>query len=366
MNPQREWFEKDYYAVLGVSKDASQKDINSAYRKLARELHPDANPGDDAAEERFKEVSAAYDVLGDETKREEYDKVRAMGAAGAGFGGAGGPGGFDLGDLGDLGGIFDLFGRAGGGRRPQATKGANLEADLHLSFEDAAKGVTTTVHLTSDAVCRNCDGSGAEPGTSPSRCPECGGAGAVNDNQGLFSFSRPCVRCAGAGTIIDHPCASCRGTGVERRPRKVKVRIPPVVDPDKLIRVKGHGAPGANGGPAGDLIVRVRVGSHPYFTRKGRNLKVTVPVSITEATLGTDLVVPTLDGETVTVRLPAGTPAGRTLRVAGAGVETPDGTGDLLVTIEVVVPGELTDDQRSALERLDEVLESPNRAFLGV
>lgn len=364
MNPQREWFEKDYYDVLGVSEKASAKEINTSYRKLARELHPDANPGDDSAEERFKAVSAAYEVLGDESKRAEYDEVRTMARSGGGFGRAGGASSYDLGDL---GGIFDLFGRGSGPRnsRPQPARGANVEADLHLSFEDAARGVTTTVHLTTDAACDSCGGSGAKSGTQPVPCGECGGAGVVSDDQGLFSFSRPCGRCGGIGSLIKDPCAQCHGSGVMRKQRRVKVRIPAGIDPGKKIRVKGHGGPGAAGGPTGDLLVKVTVGEHPFFTRRGKNLRLTLPVSMTEAALGADLTVPTLDDETVTLRLPSGTPSGRILRVAGSGVKGGEGPGDLLVTIHVVVPDVLTDPQREAMAELDDVLDPPDRAYLG-
>src|SRR5690348_4163208 len=234
MAPQREWFEKDYYRVLGVPETASAKEIKSAFRKLSRQYHPDANPGDDAAEERFKEVSSAYDVVGDEERRKEYDEVRRLGPAAAGFpgGGAGGgfPGGFQFqegGDLGDLlGNLFGGAGRRGGARSAGPHRGQDLETELHLSFDDAAAGLTTTVHLTSEVPCHTCHGSGAKPGTSPHTCPNCGGTGTVNDNQGLFSFSSPCPVCGGRGAVIEDPCPTCRGSGTERRPREVKVRIP--------------------------------------------------------------------------------------------------------------------------------------------
>ena len=281
MAPQREWFEKDYYRVLGVADSASAKEIKSAYRKLSREYHPDTNPGDAAAEERFKEVSAAYDVVGNAERRKEYDEVRRLGPAAAGFpGGAGGPGGFqfqDAGDLGDLlGGLFGRSGRGGrGGRGPH--RGQDLETELHLTFDDAVSGVTTAVHLTSDAPCRTCNGSGAKPGTVPHRCSNCGGQGVVSDNQGLFSLSSPCPVCGGRGVTIDDPCPTCRGSGVERRPREVKVRVPAGVDDGQRIRLKGRGGPGQNGGPPGDLFVVVRVAAHPLFQRRGRDLTITVP-----------------------------------------------------------------------------------------
>ena len=353
MAPQREWFEKDYYRILGVSDTASAKDIKSAYRKLSRQYHPDANPDDAAAEERFKEVSAAYDVIGDPERRKEYDEVRRLGPAAAGFPGGGG-GGFrfdDLGDLGDvLGGLFGRGRRSARGTGPH--RGTDLETELHLSFEDAVRGVTTVVHLTSEAACHTCHGSGAKPGTAPRACPQCGGRGVLDDNQGLFSFSQPCPNCSGRGVVVDDPCATCRGTGIEHRPREVKVRIPAGVDDGQRIRLKGRGSPGRNGGPPGDLYVITRVAAHAVFGRKARNLTINVPVTFPEAALGADISVPTLDGSPVKVRIPAGTRSGRTFRVRGRGVATEKGTGDLLVTVEVAVPAKVTADERKAIEAL--------------
>ena len=366
MAPQREWFEKDYYKTLGVASTATAKEITSAYRKLAKKHHPDTNPGDD---ELFKEISAAYDVLGDAAKRKEYDEVRTMGPATSGFPGGFGGGGYRTEDTADFGDLFGgLFGR---GRRgaPQAgpQRGADVETELHLTFEDAVGGVTTSVNVTTDVRCHTCSGSGSAPGTRPETCPRCGGTGTLQDNQGLFSLSQICPQCSGRGTIITHPCPTCSGTGVEHRNRSVKVRIPPGVEDGQRIRVKGRGAAGRGGGPAGDLYVVVRVGSHNLFGRKGRNLTLTVPIGFAEATLGTTLTVPTLD-DPVTLRVPPGTPSGRTFRVKGKGV--PGGkkapTGDLLVTIVVDVPAELTDEQRTAVEQLAKVIEPPSRSKLGV
>jgi molecular chaperone DnaJ len=373
MAPQRDWFEKDYYRVLGVSESASAKEIKSAYRKLSREYHPDANPGDAAAEERFKEISAAYDVVGDAAKRKEYDEVRRLGPAAAGFPGGGGPGGFTFTDGGDLGDLLGgLFGRGGGGRRGATRgggphRGQDLEAELHLTFEDAAAGVTTAVHLTSDAPCSTCHGSGAKPGTAPRTCANCGGQGVVSDNQGLFSFSSPCPVCGGRGVTIDDPCPTCRGSGVERRPREVKLRVPPGVDEGQRIRLKGRGGPGRNGGPPGDLYVIVRVSGHPLFARKGKDLTLTVPITFSEAVLGADITVPTLSSGPVTLRVPPGTRSGRTFRVKGKGVPTSKGAGDLLVTVEVAVPSKLSSAERKAVEALQAASngESP-RAHLGV
>jgi molecular chaperone DnaJ len=371
--PQREWFEKDYYRVLGVSDSATQKEIKSAYRKLSRQYHPDTNAGDPASEERFKEVSAAYDVVGDPAKRKEYDEVRRLGPAAAGFP-AGAPGGFRFEDLGDLGDVLGgLFGRGrrrgggpGGGTGPH--RGQDLEAELHLGFEDAVNGVTTSVHLTSEATCSTCSGTGAKPGTMPRTCSRCGGRGVLDENQGLFSFSSPCPQCGGQGIEIDEPCPTCHGTGVEHRPREVKVRIPAGVNDGQRIRLKGRGGPGRNGGPPGDLFVITRVASHPVFGRKGRDLTVTVPVTFPEAALGADIKVPTLGGEPVTVRVPGGTRSGRTFRVKGKGVPANKGAGDLLATVEVAVPAKLSTAERKAVEALAAAADdgSSPRAHLGV
>lgn len=368
MPPQHEWLEKDFYKVLGVSKEASEKDITKAYRKLAREFHPDKNPGDTAAEERFKEISAAYEVIGDAKKRTEYDELRKLGPMGQGpFGGfsgaarGAGAGGSAF-DLGDLGHIFgDLFGGRGRGAPMAAVRGDDLEADLHLSFDDAIAGVTTSIHLVSDAACGTCKGSGAKPGTTPQVCGQCRGRGVLDDNQGMFSFSQPCPSCGGRGQVVTDPCPSCRGSGIERRPRQVKVRIPAGVKEGQRIRLKGRGAPGRNGGPAGDLFVTVRVGRHELFGRKDDHITITVPITYTEAALGSKIAVPTIDGGAVTLRIPAGTPSGKTFRVKDRGTTSPSGSvGDMLVTIEVAVPTKLSDRQREALEALDRVLiESP-------
>ncbi len=357
MTAQREWFEKDYYKILGVSDAATPKEITKAYRKLARDSHPDTHPGDAPAEERFKEVSTAYDVLGDEAKRKEYDEVRRLGPAAGGFGAPGGaPGGFNfnvgadgLGDL--LGGLFGR-GRRGGGPSAAAgpQRGADIEAGLTLSFLDAARGLTTTLHLTTDAQCSTCNGSGAKPGTQPRVCSQCGGRGVVDDNQGYFSFSSPCRVCGGAGVVIEQPCGTCRGSGIERRPRDVQARIPAGVADGQRIRLRGRGGPGRSGGPAGDLIVECHVTPHPLFGRDGQHLTVRVPVTFAEAALGGEIDVPTLDGPRVTLRLRPGTPSGSRHRVKGKGIQTAKHAGDLIVTVDVQVPSELNDQQRAALE----------------
>src|SRR5262245_48409548 len=378
MAPQREWFEKDYYRVLGVGESASQKEIKSAYRKLSRQYHPDVNPDDKAAEERFKEVSAAYDVVGDPAKRKEYDEVRKLGPVGGMFGGGGaGPSGGsfrfeDIGDLGDmLGGIFGRRGRGGAasgpGRGTGPHRGQDLEAELHLDFDDAVRGLTTTIHLTSEATCSTCFGSGARPGTSPTTCPECKGRGVLDDNQGFFSFSQPCPVCAGRGYTIDDPCPTCHGSGIEHRPREVKVRIPAGVADGQRIRLRGRGGPGRNGGPAGDLYVTTRVTPHRVFGRRGDDLTLVVPITFAEAALGANVKVPTLEGAPVTVKIPPGTPSGRTFRVRGRGVANRRHTGDLLVTVEVAVPPSLSDDERAAVEALAAAGNGRSpRAHLGV
>ena len=363
MAAQREWFEKDYYKALGVPETATEKEITRAYRKLAKQYHPDANPG---AEDRFKEVSAAYDVLGDPAKRKEYDEVRRLGPMGAGFGGGNGGGftsSFRVDDLGDL--LGGLFNRGRATRASGPKRGDDLEAELHLSFAEAIEGVTTTVNVTSDAACQTCSGTGAAPGTSPVICSRCGGRGVVDDNQGLFSFSQPCPQCRGTGMRVETPCPTCRGTGVERRPRQVKVRIAAGVDNGQRIRVKGRGGAGQNGGPPGDLFVVVRVSPHELFGRRGKDLTLTVPVSFPEATLGATVTVPTLD-QPVTLRIPPGTRSGRTFRVRGRGAPTSSGTGDLLVTVEVVVPEQLSDEQRQVIEALAAAMPESPRRHLGV
>jgi molecular chaperone DnaJ len=366
---QRDYFEKDYYAMLGVSKDASQADITKAYRKLARELHPDTNPDDPKAEARFKEVGEAHAVLADPEKRREYDQVREMVGSGATFGGFGGgarPGGgfstggaqtFDLGDL--LGGIFSQQG--GGptaGRRPgartSARRGRDVETDLTLSFADAMAGVTTTLRIGGRSACSTCLGSGAKPGTQPVACPTCGGSGMIAQDQGLFSFSEPCPQCAGNGTHIADPCPSCRGSGAEQRVRDIRARIPAGVRDGARIRLKGKGEAGANGGPAGELYVNVHVEPHDLFGRSGDNLTLRVPVTFTEAALGAKIKVPTLE-EPVTVKVAAGTTSGTTLRVKGRGVpKSGGGRGDLLVTVDVAVPKRLSRTQKKLLEEFAE------------
>lgn len=383
MAPQREWLEHDYYKELGVTREASSEEIKKAYRRLARELHPDANPGDTAAEERFKRVSEAHSVLSDPAKRKEYDDTRNMfggggfragtggGAAGGRFagggfsGGAGGAGGaeFNINDLfgdgaaaaGGGAGIGDLFGGLfnrqprSGGTRPR--RGNDLETETTLSFRDAVQGVTMPITLTSPSPCTTCHGSGAKPGTSPRVCPTCNGSGAVSRNQGAFGFSEPCPDCLGTGSKIDDPCPDCNGNGVMVRTRTINVRIPPGIEDGGRIRLAGQGEAGLRGAPSGDLYVSVKVNTDKLFTRSGHDLKVTLPVSFSELVLGTTVSVPTLDG-TVGVKIPAGTADGRTLRVRGRGApKRAGGAGDLLVTVKVAVPTALDEASTEALRK---------------
>jgi molecular chaperone DnaJ len=372
---QREWVEKDFYKELGVSPDASQDEIKRAYRKLARELHPDANRDDPRAAERFKAVSEAHSVLSDPAKRKEYDETRRLFAGGGGFGrrfGAGGGtnfGGFGMGGDGaefNLSDLFDaagqtggstigdlfggLFGRGSTTRPSRPRRGNDLETEAELSFVEAAKGVAMPLRLTSPAPCTNCHGSGARPGTSPRVCPTCNGSGVISRNQGAFGFSEPCTDCRGSGSIIEHPCDQCKGTGVTTRTRTINVRIPPGVEDGQRIRLPGQGEAGLRGAPSGDLYVTVHVRPDPLFGREGDDLTVTVPVSFAELALGTTLSVPTLDGR-VGVRVPKGTANGRTLRVRGRGVpKRGGGSGDLLVTVQVTVPSNLDGAAKEALE----------------
>ena len=369
---QREWIEKDFYKELGVSSSATAEEIKKAYRKLARDNHPDANPGNASAENKFKAVSEAHAVLADPAKRKEYDEARKLFASG-GFGnrggggfspGAGGFGGggqtFDVGDIfgqgGGDGGIGDLFGglfNRGAQQRPQNNRprrGSDVETETSLQFREAAQGVTVPLRLTSPSSCTTCHGSGAKPGTSPRVCPKCNGQGVVNRNQGAFGFSEPCDDCRGTGSIIDDPCADCRGTGVQNRTRTITVRVPPGVSDGQKIRLAGQGEAGLRGAPSGDLYVTVRVRPDKVFGRTGDDLTVTVPVSYGELVLGTTLSVPTLDGR-VGVKVPPGTVDGRVLRVRGRGVPKKTGNpGDLMVTVKVAVPQKLDDPATEALK----------------
>ena len=360
-----DWASKDFYKTLGVKKDASQADIKKAYRKLARENHPDSHPGNKAAEERFKGISEAYAVLSSPAKRKEYDEQRTLfgqfkgggfAGGGGGFPPPGGPGGaadFDLSDL--LGGMFGGGGRSRGRQRqPQARRGDDLETEATITFDQAVSGVTLPLRLTSDEPCPTCHGTGAKPGTVPKVCTKCQGSGMQTGAAGgVFAMTEPCDQCRGRGLMVEHPCTTCRGSGRAPSSRTIQVKVPPGVKDGQRIRLKGKGDQGSSGGPAGDLFVIVHVGAHPLFGRKGDHLTITVPVAFDEAVLGAEIQVPTLDGAPVRIRMAPGTPSGRTLRARGKGGTRRDGTrGDLLVTVEVQVPADLTDEQRSAVEAL--------------
>lgn len=372
----RDWIDKDFYGELGVSSSASSEEIKKAYRKLARENHPDANPGDSKAEQKFKAVSEAYGVLSDDEKRKQYDEARSLFGsggrfAGGGFGGAQqAPGGFDFGDLfggaqgagqagGGLGDILGgLFGRGrtgasagtGAGGANRARRGKDVETEIRIDFAESIKGATVPLRLSAPTTCETCRGNGAKPGTAPRQCHTCHGTGVVSSSQGAFAFSEPCRDCRGTGRTVDSPCAGCGGTGVTNSTRTLNVRIPPGVEDLQKIRLTGQGEPGQAGGPHGDLLVLVHVAPHKAFGRKDLDLTLTVPVTYPELVFGTTLTVPTLDGK-VTLKVPEGTASGRVLRAKGKGVVRRDGRkGDLLVTLHVQVPSKLHAKARKALE----------------
>lgn len=386
----RDFIEKDYYGALGVAQNADAAEIKKAYRKLARDLHPDKNPGNAEAETRFKEVSEAYDVLSDTKRRGEYDEARRLFGAGGAGARAGFPGGFpgaggqtfDFGDLfggaggttagapGGAGGLGDLLGGLfGGGAAGSArarsraasgpARGQDVETEATLSFEEAVLGVTVPLRMQSPGTCPTCAGTGARPGTTPHTCPVCQGAGVTSRSQGAFAFSEPCRNCRGTGQVVDDPCPTCGGNGITTQTRTITVRIPAGVKDGQRIRLAGKGAPGRRGGAAGDLFVVVHVSEHELFGRKGEDLTLTVPITFAEASLGTTITVPTLDG-TVSLKVPPGTSSGRTLRVRGRGIKGKGRSGDLLVTVEVAVPVKLTPAQRKVIEDLaQEMPEDP-------
>jgi molecular chaperone DnaJ len=379
----KDWIEKDFYKVLGVSKTAEQDEIKKSYRKLARKYHPDSNQGDASAEAKFKEVSEAYDVVGDPKKRKEYDEARRLFGSG-GFrmpGGSGQGGGgfnFDVGDLfnrgggtagGAGGGLGDILGGMfGGGGRTTTTstarprRGADIETEAAIEFAEAVNGVTVALRMTSDEPCKTCRGTGAKYGTVPKVCLKCEGTGMQTSVQGgVFAMTEPCTECKGRGLVVDEPCETCHGSGRGQSSKTMQVRIPAGVQDGQRIRLKGKGAAGERGGPAGDLYVTVHVHTHRIFGRQGEHLTLNVPVSFTEAALGAEIKVPTLDGMPVTVRIPAGTANGSKLRVRGKGSVRRDGSkGDLLLTIEVQVPHELTDEQRAKLQEFNSASEHPD------
>lgn len=359
---------KDYYQVLGVPHDADPDTIKKSYRKLARKYHPDVNPDDPSAEERFKSISEAYRVVSDPEKRKQYDAMRSAGA-GAGFGGGPGVGfgGFGFGQGGAAGewrtvDLGDLFSSIFGGRRPrgsgapQPRRGADRRIDVRVSFLVAAKGGQIEIRVPLEVECPRCEGRGAEPGTPVETCPQCGGSGRVLLVQGGFAVQRPCPRCYGRGTLIEEPCSKCRGEGSVTERKRVKVRIPALTEDGHRIRMRGQGEPGPAGGPPGDLILTVRVKPDRFFRREGLDLHCTVPISIVQAMLGAKIRVRTIHGTKVQVRVPPGTQSGTRLRLKGQGLEIADTKGDQYVEIHVKVPETLTEEERELVEQLGQKL----------
>lgn len=360
---------RDYYEVLGVDKNASEDEIKKAYRKLAKKYHPDLNPGDKEAEEKFKEANEAYEVLADAEKKAKYDRFGHAGvdpnygAGGAGYGGFNGQG-FDF-DLGDIfsnifGGGFGGFG--GGSSNPNAPqRGSDTQTSVTISFEEAAKGCEREVQFSRIEVCDECHGSGAAPGSSPKTCPECNGRGQVTSQQrtpfGVIQTQKACSRCGGRGTIIENPCKKCHGAGRVRKPVKITVKIPAGIDDRQIINARGQGNKGVNGGPAGDLRVAINVRPHPIFERDGYNVWVEMHISFAAAALGCALQVPTLDGK-VQYNVPAGTQSGDVFKLKGKGIQSLNnrGRGDELVRVIVDVPRNLNDRQKQLLRELDEAL----------
>lgn len=357
---------RDYYEVLGVSKSASDEEIKKAYRKLAKKYHPDMNPDSKEAEAKFKEANEAYEVLSNPEKRAKYDQFGHAGVD-PNFGGGGFGGGFDMGDI-DLGDIFGSFFGGGfggfGGQQQRANapqKGQSLRANLTVSFEEAAFGCEKEIELNRTETCSDCQGSGCQPGTTAETCPDCRGAGVVRIQRGgggfAFSTTAPCSRCRGTGKLIHSPCNSCGGTGSVRKKQRIKVTIPAGIDDGQAISLRGQGNAGTNGGPAGDLIVGVRIKPHPQFQREGTTVLYEQPISFYQATMGAELEIPTIDGR-VKYNLPAGTQTGTVFRLRGKGIPVLQGRGrgDQIVTVKVQVPTNLTTEQREALRVFGEAM----------
>lgn len=348
---------RDYYEVLGVSREAGEAEIKKAYRRAAMKYHPDRNPDDEAAAEHFKEIQEAYDVLSDARKRAAYDRFGHAGVDGAGMGG-GHPGGGDpFSDI--FGDVFgDIFGGGRRGRR-QAARGADLRYILELTLEEAAGGCEQKIRVPTAETCESCEGSGAEPGTTPETCPTCGGHGDVRIQQGIFSIQQPCPQCRGSGRIVGSPCRDCQGQGRVQREKTLSVRIPAGVDTGDRIRVAGEGEAGQNGAPPGDLYVQVKVRPHELFEREGSNLICQMPVAFVTAALGGEIEVPTLDGR-VSLKIPEGTQSGRVFRLRGKGIRSVHGggPGDLMVMVQVETPIKLNEEQRELLRRFEASLEA--------
>jgi molecular chaperone DnaJ len=360
----------DYYKILGVGKNASDEEIKKAYRKLARQYHPDRNAGDKQAEERFKQISQAHDVLSDAEKRKAYDR-------GGAFGGFGVPGGFDAssfsGGFGDI--LSNLFGGGAGpgqggvraGARPRAAeaRGHDLETEVSLSFDDAVKGAQVPLAVPTSQPCPTCHGTGAKPGTTPKVCPVCQGRGIESQSQGIFSISQPCSNCGGSGTVIEDPCPTCAGSGAQKSVRRLRVNIPPGVRDGSRIKLAGKGEPGLRGAPPGDLYVITRVSESPVFKRNGDNLEIEVPLTIPEAIRGAVIEVPTLTGSK-RLRVPRGTKHGTVQRLRGEGPPKLGGKGhgDLHYRFVIDVPATLSPEQTDAVDKLSEVMDGNPRAKL--
>jgi molecular chaperone DnaJ len=370
--------QKDYYQILGVAENASPQEIKKAYRRLAKKLHPDTNPDDPQAGEKFKEVNEANEVLSDPKKRKQYDDLRHFAQAGYGRGGfqqgfdfedimsqfgrrgATAPGGHtftteDLGGLGDLGDIFShIFDRGGRFRQQRygPQKGQDLYAEVEVPFDVAAKGGSSVISVTKEDACDRCAGTGAEPGSKVEPCPQCGGSGMISVSQGAFAVSRPCPRCYGRGEIVSEPCAKCGGSGQVTARKRLSVKIPQGIPDGGKIRLRGQGQPGSSGGPPGDLIIKVKVAPHRFFRRQGADIYCDVDINLAQAVLGSKLRIRTLDGRRALLKIPPGTQPGTTFRLKGLGVDTDTRRGDQLVTVKVKLPNDLSDHDRKLFEQL--------------
>jgi molecular chaperone DnaJ len=366
---------KDFYNVLGVSSTASQDEIKKQYRRLAKKYHPDANRNDPQAAERFKEISEAYNVLGDPEKRKQYDDMRRLGAfsgfgarpggAGAGAGGAGAQGGFggirfedfDIGGLGGLGDLFSSMFGGGGARGPRGRgteRGQTVEMTVEIPFRTAALGGKVPVELEVNEECATCHGSGAAPGATMRQCPECSGRGVVSFGQGGFAVTRPCPMCLGRGQVPSERCATCGGSGEVRARRTVMINIPAGVDSGSKVRLSGQGGKGVGGGPPGDLMITFQVQPDRFFRREGTDIVGTVPLNVAQATLGSKISVRTLDGKKAAIRIPPGTPSGKRFRVRGHGIEKNGQRGDMIIETSIIVPDKLTPEQEAAMKEFAE------------
>lgn len=356
---------RDYYEILGLDKSASADDVKRAFRSLGKKYHPDVNPGDEQAEEKFKEINEAYKVLSDETKRKQYDMFGHAAANGpGGFGGTGGFGGAGgFGGFGDFGDIFETFfggGFSGGSARRRPVKGNDIRADIELEFEEAAFGIDKDIRLRRQEECDTCKGTGAEPGSSAKQCDKCGGAGQIRYRQntalGQFETVRTCDRCHGEGTVIEKPCGKCGGTGRVLKTRTISIKIPPGVDNGSVIPLRGEGEPGERGGPPGDLYIYIRVKPHRIFKREKENVYCDIPISFAQAALGDEIIVSTLDGK-VKQTIPEGTQSGTVFRLRGKGIPRLNGRGrgDQYVKVMVEVPKKLSQEQKELLKKFDQL-----------